>query len=67
MENDFAKLRALSGMSQRKFADYFGIPRRTIEEWDVNNRECKPYIIALMRFKLEQDGIIPKDNKQGQE
>lgn len=59
--NAFKELRQASGMSQRKFADYFGIPRRTIEEWDSNNRECKPYIIALMRFKLEQDGIIERE------
>ena len=58
--NAFRELRQASGMSQRKFAEYFKIPRRTIEEWDSNNRECKPYIIALMRFKLEQDGIIAK-------
>lgn len=59
--NAFKELRQASGMSQRKFADYFGIPRRTIEEWDSNNRECKPYIIALMRFKLVQDGIIKEE------
>jgi DNA-binding transcriptional regulator YiaG len=57
----FKELRALSGMSQRKFASYFGIPRRTIEEWDSDNRECKPYIIDLMKYKLEQEGIIQKE------
>lgn len=56
----FKELRALSGMSQRKFAAYFGISRRTIENWDSGDRACAPYIIDLMRYKLEQEGIIPK-------
>lgn len=59
----FKELRALSGMSQRKFASYFGIPRRTIEEWDSDNRECKPYIIELMKYKLEREGMIPTEKE----
>lgn len=57
----FKELRALTGMSQRKFAAYFGISRRTIEEWDSDNRECKPYILELMKYKLEKEGIIPRE------
>ena len=57
----FKELRALTGMSQRKFAAYFGISRRTIEEWDSDNRECKPYILDLMKYKLEKEGIIPRE------
>lgn len=61
----FKELRALSGMSQRKFAAYFGIPRRTIENWDSGDRPCHPYVLDLMRYKLENEGIIPrKDTEQ---
>jgi DNA-binding transcriptional regulator YiaG len=60
----FKELRALSGMSQRKFASYFGIPRRTIENWDSGDRTCAPYLINLMRYKLEQEGIIPREDTE---
>ena len=61
----FKELRALSGMSQRKFAAYFGIPRRTIENWDSEINECPTYTLELLRYKLENEGIIPrKDTEQ---
>ena len=59
----FKELRAKSGMSQRKFAAYFGIPRRTIENWDRGDRACPPYTLDLMQYKLEQEGIIPKEKE----
>lgn len=57
----FKELRALSGMSQRKFATYFGIPRRTVENWDSGDNTCAPYLLDLMKYKLEKEGIIKKD------
>jgi DNA-binding transcriptional regulator YiaG len=57
----FKELRALSGMSQRKFASYFHIPRRTIENWDSGDRACPTYTLDLMKYKLEQEGIIQKE------
>lgn len=59
--NAFRELRQASGMSQRKFAAYFGIPRRTIEDWDSGDRPCNPYILELMRYKLVNEGIIKEE------
>lgn len=60
----FKELRALSGMSQRKFATYFGIPRRTVENWDSGDRPCTPYILELMKYKLEKEGIIQTEETE---
>ena len=57
----FKELRALTGMSQRKFAAYFGIPRRTVEDWDSGANPCNQYIFDLMKYKLENEGIIPRE------
>lgn len=54
----FKELRKLSGMTQKAFAEYFGIPKRTIEDWDRGVRECADYLLDLMRYKLEHEGII---------
>lgn len=59
----FKELRALSGMSQRKFATYFGIPRRTVEDWERGIGHCSTYLLNLMLYKLEQEGIIPKEER----
>lgn len=45
-------------MSQREFSEYFGIPKRTIEDWERGSRECVPYLLDLMKYKLEKE----KDN-----
>ena len=59
--NAFSELRQASGMSQRKFADYFGIPRRTIENWDSEVNICPTYTLELMKYKLVKEGIIKEE------
>lgn len=53
--NPFRELRISSGMSQRKFAEHFGIPRRTLEDWERGIAKCAPYLIELIKFKLEHE------------
>jgi DNA-binding transcriptional regulator YiaG len=60
--NPFRELRKLSGMTQDKFSQYFSIPKRTIESWDVGDRECADYLLDLMRYKLEHEGIIENED-----
>ena len=54
------ELRKLTGLSQQKFGDYFGIPKRTIQNWEAGVSECNPYIIELMVYKLKHEGLIQK-------
>lgn len=57
----FKELRKLSGMTQKAFSEYFGIPRRTIEDWETEKRKCSPYLLDLMQYKLEKENIIKKE------
>ena len=54
----FKELRQQSSMTQQQFSEYFGIPKRTIENWDMGIRKCPTYLIDLMKYKLEHEGII---------
>lgn len=51
-------LRQASGMTQKAFSEYFSIPQRTIQDWEGNKRKCAEYLLELMRYKLEKEGII---------
>lgn len=51
-------LRTLSGMTQQAFADYFGIPKRSIENWEGGQRSCPDYLLALLEYKLIKESII---------
>lgn len=52
------ELRTKSGMTQKAFAEYFGIPKRTIEEWEGERRKCADYLLNLMQYKLEKENMI---------
>ena len=56
--NTIKKLRQAAGMTQAAFAEYFDIPKRTIENWEGGQRQCPPYLFALIKYKLEKEGII---------
>ena len=54
----FKELRQASGMTQKAFAEYFGIPKRTVENWDSDRRKCPEYLLKLMQYKLENEKRI---------
>ena len=56
--NRFQELRKATGMSQTRFAEYFGIPRRTVQNWDLGLRQCPDYLIDLMEYKLRKEDVI---------
>lgn len=54
----FKELRIASGMSRPQFAEYFGIPYRTVQSWELGDRDCPEYLFQLMEYKLRKEGIL---------
>lgn len=54
----FGEVLFLSGMKLSAFCQYFGIPRRTAENWKYGKAECPGYLLGLMKYKLEKESII---------
>jgi transcriptional regulator with XRE-family HTH domain len=52
------ELRTMVGMTQKEFSEYFGIPKRTIEDWERGARKYPQYLIELMEYKLIKEGIL---------
>ncbi len=52
------ELRKLSGMTQQAFGNYFNISLRSIQNWEGGQRKCPEYLLNLMKYKLEKEGII---------
>jgi DNA-binding transcriptional regulator YiaG len=61
------ELRKASGMTQQQFGDYFGIPKRTIQNWEAGVNKCPEYLLRLMEYKLEHEGLIRADMERGGE
>lgn len=52
------QIRLETGMSQKKFASYFGIPIRTYEDWERGVRKMPEYLFHIMAYKLKAEGMI---------
>lgn len=55
---DVKKIRAISGLSQKAFGKKYGIPARTIENWESGEREMPDYVLDLLEKAVWED----KDN-----
>lgn len=44
----FRAIRRFSGLTQREFSAEYGIPTRTVENWDTGKREPPPYVLELL-------------------
>ena len=47
-----------TGWTMRQFAEYFGIPYRTVQNWTAGSRECPDYVRSLIQYKLTAENII---------
>ena len=54
----FKEIREASGMERKEFCEYFGIPYRTIQSWELGDRDCPEYLLNLMEYKLKNEGFI---------
>ena len=52
------EVRIQSGMSQTEFAKYFGIPKKTLQGWEQNQRNIPEYLLRLMIYRLENEDIV---------
>lgn len=62
---NFKEIRELSGMNLKQFSEYFNIPYRTVQNWDLGLRQCPEYVLELIYYKLNNEmkkGIIINDN-----
>ena len=55
------KLREQMGMNRREFCDYFGIPYRTVQDWEAEKRELPDYLLRLLKYRAEIESMIRKD------
>ena len=52
------ELRDKTGMRRREFAEYFDIPYRTVQDWELGNRKIPEYLLRLMEDKIRMEKMI---------
>lgn len=55
------ELREQMRMNRNEFCEFFGIPYRTVQDWEAEKRELPEYLLRLMRYKAEVENMVRKD------
>ena len=52
---DFHKIRTLSGLTPQAFSEKYGIPKRSIENWEGGKRNPPEYVVNLLERVVKED------------
>lgn len=52
------ELRDSTGMTRREFCEYFEIPYRTLQDWELGNRKMPDYLLRLMEYKVRMEQLV---------
>ena len=52
------ELRTACGMTQQAFADYFGMSKRNVENWEGGKNAPPDWVLKLIEYKLRNEGLI---------
>lgn len=61
VQDKIIKLRESTGMNRREFCEYFGIPYRTVTEWELGHRKMPDYVLRMMEYQVRMEKL----NKEG--
>lgn len=60
-------LREETGMNRKEFCEYFEIPYRTMQDWELGKREIPEYLLRLMAYKVKMEAIYKKNKQEDDE
>ena len=52
---DIKEIRSISGLTQQAFSEKYGIPKRSIENWEGGKRNPPEYVIKLLERIVKED------------
>ena len=52
------------GMNRREFSDYYGIPYRTVQDWEAEKRELLDYLLRLLKYRAEIEQMIKTEDNE---
>ena len=58
------ELRESTGMNRKEFCDYFGIPYRTVTQWERDNRHAPEYLLRLLEYYIRAEKVMKKPEEK---
>lgn len=59
-------MRESISLNRREFAESFGIPLRTVEDWEAGRRKMPEYLLRLMEYKLRMEAYCREEEERRQ-
>lgn len=59
------KVKELRESTGKEFCDYFGIPYRTVTEWERGTRKMPDYVFRLLAYRIKMGNFA--DNGKAEE
>ncbi|MDD7390574.1 MAG: helix-turn-helix transcriptional regulator [Lachnospiraceae bacterium] len=59
------ELRESTGMNRKEFCEFFGIPYRTVTDWELDNRHAPEYVLRLLEYYIRHENIR-KENMENE-
>ncbi len=57
---NIAEIRKITGLSQGKFAKRFGIPVRTLQQWEQGRSSPPEYVIRMIAYIIELESMVDR-------
>ena len=64
VQKEVKSLRESMNMNRREFCEYFGIPYRTVTDWESGKRSMPEYVFRLMEYKAKAEKMLVKGQNQ---
>ena len=61
IKDKMKELRESTGMNRKEFCEYFGIPYRTVTEWERGTRKMPDYVLRLLAYRIKMEGFDGKE------
>lgn len=58
------QLRKGTGMNRKEFCAFFGIPYRTVTEWERDGRHAPDYVIRLLEYYIRMEKLTKSDSNR---
>ena len=58
---EIKELRESTGMNRKEFCEYFGIPYRTVTDWERGTRKMPDYVFRLLAYRIKMENFARKE------
>ena len=55
------EIRATTGLSQQRFGDWLGIPKRTLQNWEMEVATPPDYLVKLIEYYVKHEYMSYKN------